>query len=247
MVVSLVGIKTMVCRIPVAGPLARFMYRAVLGKNPPVDRYGFHSRSYWERRYADGGDSGAGSYGKLSLFKAEVINRFLARQDIESVIEFGCGDGHQLALGQYPRYLGLDVSHTVIDQCRMRFAEDNTKRFLVIDDYGGQHADLALSLDVIYHLVEDDVFHVYMNRLFDSASRFVIVYSSNTDNNRGNHACHVRHRKFSRWIKVHASGWKLSSHIPSRYPYRSDKRDGSFADFYIYVSAKSAKNDDTSS
>jgi hypothetical protein len=33
----------------------------------------FNSLVYWQERYAEGGTSGAGSYGRLALFKAEVI------------------------------------------------------------------------------------------------------------------------------------------------------------------------------
>lgn len=44
-------------------------------------------------------------------------------------------------------------------------------------------ADLSLSLDVIYHLVEDEVFETYINTLFKSARRYVIIYSSNSDDN----------------------------------------------------------------
>jgi len=34
----------------------------------------FDSNKYWEERYAKGGNSGKGSYGKSAIFKADVIN-----------------------------------------------------------------------------------------------------------------------------------------------------------------------------
>lgn len=43
-----------------------------------------------------GGTSGAGSYGVLAEFKAEVINSLLLEHSILTAIEFGCGDGSQL-------------------------------------------------------------------------------------------------------------------------------------------------------
>ena len=46
---------------------------------------------------------------------------------------------------------------------------------------GLPRADLTLSLDVIYHLVEDDVFVSAMRALFDKAARFVVIYASNQD------------------------------------------------------------------
>lgn len=68
------------------------------------------SREYWEARYSQDGDSGSGSIGRLARFKAEFLNSFVLEHDVGSVIEFGCGDGRQLQLAEYPRYIGLDVS-----------------------------------------------------------------------------------------------------------------------------------------
>lgn len=65
---------------------------------------------YWEDRYAAGGTSGLGSTGTIAQFKAEVINDFVEDRRIQTLIEFGCGDGNQLALARYENYLGLDIS-----------------------------------------------------------------------------------------------------------------------------------------
>ncbi|MBI9084342.1 MAG: hypothetical protein JEZ11_12140 [Desulfobacterales bacterium] len=72
---------------------------------------------YWERRYAQGGTSGAGSYGRLAEFKAEVLNTFVEERGVQNIIEFGCGDGNQLSLAKYPSYVGLDASKTAVTQC----------------------------------------------------------------------------------------------------------------------------------
>ena len=58
------------------------------------------SARYWDDRYARGGSSGDGSAGKFAAFKAEVLNGFVERHGVQSVIEFGSGDGGQLSLGQ---------------------------------------------------------------------------------------------------------------------------------------------------
>lgn len=76
-----------------------------------------NSKSYWESRYQKGGNSGFGSYGRLAKFKAEVLNDFVAKNSIQSVMEFGCGDGNQLKLAVYPKYIGLDVSPKAIKRC----------------------------------------------------------------------------------------------------------------------------------
>jgi hypothetical protein len=226
------NLRTAVKNIPVLGSLAGWVYRKFIPSQAPEAFSG--SATYWEKRYADGGDSGVGSYNFLAEFKAEVINAFVQAHDVQTVIEFGCGDGNQLGLAKYPAYLGFDVSSTVIAQCQRRFRSDPGKKFRTLDEYSGETADLALSLDVIYHLVEDEVFESYMQTLFAASNRYIAVYSSNTDDNQGFENSHIRHRKFSRWIEARLPNCKLVQHIPNRYPYRGDHRKGSFADFFIY-------------
>jgi hypothetical protein len=195
------------------------------------------TQQYWEGRYARGGDSGAGSYSRLATFKAEVINAFVERHGVATVIELGCGDGNQLTLARYPRYLGFDVAKSAIDRCTSLFRGDATKAFKLMSEYSGERADLSLSLDVIYHLVEDAVFDAYMRRLFDTAAQFVAIYSSNdaTLNATLGSAPHVRHRKFTDWIERNAPGWQLLQHVPNEYPYSpANPGETSCADFYFY-------------
>jgi glycosyltransferase involved in cell wall biosynthesis len=193
------------------------------------------SDSYWRERYAVGGNSGPGSYNRLAEFKADVLNDFVRENGVMSVIDYGCGDGNQLSLAHYPEYLGFDVSPEAISNCEKRFSGDKTKSFKAMNDYDNETADLALSLDVIYHLVEDDVYTRYMDRLFDSANRYVVVYSSDTDDNPPDQVSHVRHRNFSRWVSENRKDWRLLTHIPNKYPFEGNSKTGSFADFYIYA------------
>lgn len=192
------------------------------------------SHEYWERRYRKGGTSGAGSYGRLAQFKAEVLNRFVSENDIKSVVEFGCGDGAQLSLANYPAYIGFDVAPAAIETCKKRFQEDATKTFSLSDSVNPGVHDLSLSLDVIFHIVEDKAFHKYMTDLFDASRRFVIIYSSNVDHLE--RAPHVRHRQFSRWINENRPNWRLHQEVSNRFPYDPLNIDQtSFANFYIYA------------
>lgn len=195
---------------------------------------GFSSDHYWKSRYSSGGNSGAGAYNHLALFKAEILNRFVAEHSVNSVVEFGCGDGNQLRYATYATYIGYDISPDAVDKCRHRFADDASKRFALLDDYDGTQADMSISLDVVYHLVEDDVFDQYMKRLFDAAARFVIVYSSNTEEQPDNGPAHVRHRKFTHWVSLYRPNWKFIEMVPNRYPYDGDYTRTSFSDFYFY-------------
>jgi len=223
-------LKELVKRIPVIGDLAR----AALGRGDDRRQARFVSGDYWEDRYRAGGNSGAGSYSRLARNKAEVLNRFVAENRIESVIEFGSGDGAQLRLAVYPRYTGVDVSRTVLDQTIRDFAGDPTKRFLhTAEVTAADQADLALSLDVIYHLIEDAVFEAYMWQLFDAARRHVIVYSSNSERPSG--AVHVRHRRFTDWVVRHRPDFILTRELKNPNPEEAgDPENTSFADFYFF-------------
>lgn len=224
--------KEIIKQIPILGNIARLLAR----KSAPEPFPG--TKDYWEKRYMKGGDSGVGSYGNFAEFKAEVINRFVDAHQVQSVIEFGCGDGNQLGLAKYPTYLGFDISSAAVLRCRELFKSDRHKSFSLTTEYSGETADLVLSLDVIFHLVEEDVFEQYMRKLFNASNRYVIIYSSNTDDNQGYEGSHVRHRKFTKWIEENIPNWELSEHLPNRYPYLGDYRKGSFADFFFYKKVK---------
>jgi SAM-dependent methyltransferase len=180
------------------------------------------SARYGEQTYARGGTSGTGSYGILAEGKAAFLNDFVRRHGVGSVIEFGCGDGHQLSLADYPRYIGLDVSRSALELCQRRFADDPAKSFFLYDgacftDRAGLFAaDLALSLDVIYHLTEDAVFETYLRHLFAAAARFVIIYA--TDQEIPGTAPHVRHRRFTPWVQAHRPDWQLLDVTPGPNP-----------------------------
>lgn len=223
--------KKLLSQLPLLGSLIR---RGSRKRRRSAEKVG-GSSDYWKARYEAGRNSGKGSYNQLAEFKAEILNQFVREQGVETVIEYGCGDGNQLKLINYPSYIGFDISPMAISLCNSAFAEDDTKSFREMTAYAGEMAQLAVSLDVVYHLVEDSVFEAYMQRLFDSASKYVIIYSSDSDDNGEHQARHVRHRKFTHWVSNNMIDWKIFQRIPNRYPYSGDVKTGSFADFYIYA------------
>lgn len=228
---TLVGrsVKSIILRIPGVRSLARYVAQKIR------DARVTGTVSYWERRYRDGDSSGVGSYGILAEFKAEVTNAFVERHHVATIIELGCGDGAQLGLARYPSYVGVDVSPTVVARCRQQFGADPTKRFFTLAEsaeYRGSY-DLALSLDVVYHLLEDDLFASHMQSLFSLASKYVIIYSTNYDG--PGHAAHIRHHAVTDWVAAHAPEWMQIDFIKNRYPFdRKRPAETSFADFYHF-------------
>jgi len=182
------------------------------------------SEIYWENRYRKNGNSGNGSYGIKAEYKAAIINRFVAERNIVTVIELGCGDGNQLMQFHFENYIGFDVSPTAIKKCNHIFKDDVFKKFFLYQQetpLENSTAELTLSLDVIYHLIEQDVFEKYIRNLFSMARKYVIIYAWDVEEVT---RYHVRHRKFSVWVEKNIPGFQLIESI---------RKEG-FCDFFIY-------------
>lgn len=193
------------------------------------------SKSYWNDRYKSGGTSGAGSYNRLAEFKAEILNKFVETNDIRTVVEWGCGDGNQLLYANYPNYIGFDVSPEAIDICKQKFQKDNTKQFIcsISNDFKTDiKGDLSISLDVIYHLIEDEIYYQYMENLFNSSSKYVCIYSCN--DNLPNPCAHIKHRLFTDFIHKNLPQWHQIQVIKNKYPYCPNDENTSWSDFYFY-------------
>jgi SAM-dependent methyltransferase len=172
----------------------------------------------------------------LAEFKAVTLNEFVRARNIRNVLELGCGDGAQLELAKYSDYVGIDVAAVSVERCRSRFAADPTKRFYLADNVPDNLGkfDLSLSLDVIYHLVEDHVFDSYMNSLFARSQHHVVIYASDYDARTD--SPHVRHRKFTAWIAQNARDWRPAGYLANPFPWDPIRpEDTSFADFHFFA------------
>jgi hypothetical protein len=198
------------------------------------------SVTLWEQRYRLGGNSGQGSYGLLAEYKAKVLNQFVEEFNVKSLVEFGCGDGSQLTLASYPHYVGLDVSQKAITICEEKFIDDQNKKFFLYNPSSFNikteqfKAELALSLDVIYHLVEDHIYSTYLTHLFGAGIKYVIIYATDKDKSGRFYERHVRHRNFTKDIAVRFPSWNLIKKIKNKYPAGEGMAEASPADFFIY-------------
>lgn len=179
----------------------------------------------WENRYKTGGNSGKGSYNDLCKFKADIINEFISKNKIITALELGCGDGNQLSYFIIEHYIGLDISPTAIEQCKEKFKNSKDKEFYHYSDYNNQPVELTLSLDVIYHILEDALYIEYMKNLFNYSTKYVIIYSNNYN---GHKSGHMYTKQFTDDINKLFPNWKLKEFIKQKYPEKSS------ADFYIY-------------
>jgi len=192
----------------------------------------FSTYDYWNERYNNGGNSGKGSYGSLASFKADIINKFVSEKNIKSAIEFGVGDGHNLKLYKIDKFLGIDVSSKAIEICRDQYLKDDSRQFAAIKPLEefvcDSKFDCSLSIDVLYHLVEQDVYETHLSNLFTSADKFVIIYAWDTDEKDGMKlSAHVKPRKFTKYIDSKFGDWELIGNVKQIY-------EESSSDFYFY-------------
>jgi hypothetical protein len=174
----------------------------------------FNSKKYWESRYFNNGNSGLGSYNKSAQVKADYVNSVIEKYNIKTISDYGHGDGNQLTyLEGFKSYYGYDVSETIRKKCIETFTD--TKYNFVNNTDDIPNTDLAMSLDVVYHLIEDDVYIDYLTKLF-SKSKYVIIYSSNYDKRNSQH---VYHRKFTDYVNTNINNFTL---IDTNFPYTEE-------------------------
>jgi SAM-dependent methyltransferase len=144
----------------------------------------------WDKRYRNNGNSGLGTHNQLLHdFKISYLNKVISENNITSVYDLGCGDGHQMTklYTHGVDYTGTDISRVAIDMCRKKYTD---KRYVYYDEYIGE-GDINVSFDVIYHILDDREYRTYLDRLFKS--RYVLIYSSNHKSVKKGH---VVHREF---------------------------------------------------
>jgi len=180
-------------------------------------------KEYWDERYKAGFTSGAGSYGDLAAFKADTINTFIEENSVKSVIEFGCGDGNQLKLMHYPKYLGLDIASSAVEKCRQSFSGDDSKSFRLyspqfFSNNGLIQANLVVCLDVLYHIIPENEYIKTLDDIFSCSDNSVILYTDVDmfKTNTYQEGAHVRHRDTLSYLKKYEN-FTIEKIIPNKY------------------------------
>lgn len=173
---------------------------------------------YWNDRYVNGGNSGAGSYGLEAFTKAQVINKWIKQYGIKTINEIGCGDGNNLLLYDIPiSYTGYDISQKAVEICNEKTRRiPNSLKYYFTNEFNDMDfdADLCLVLDVWYHLVDDLDFHKFCRDLFEGRGKwkYIIIYSTDTDSQFLDDgtplAAHLKFRKVLETVESYPN-WEL--------------------------------------
>lgn len=131
----------------------------------------------WDDRYLNNSKSGLGSRGVYRKKKWEIINTVIP--NIHDVVDVGCGDLVFWEGLDCEKYLGIDISETVIKQNRILRSKWS---FLYADagDYiKGLRAETVLCLDVLFHIMDDKNFTDILRNLCRYAKKNLVIYTWN--------------------------------------------------------------------
>ena len=143
------------------------------------------------------GGSGAGS--KIENVKeyVDVLQKYIDKPEIKTVLDLGCGDwqfSKFLDLSSVS-YLGVDVVESVIDSNNSLYSAPNIE-FISRDitTYEIPKADLIICKDVLQHLCNKDVIEILIKII--KSSKFSLITNDftsgdkvNKDINNGNYRC----------------------------------------------------------
>ena len=192
--------------------------------------------SYWDNRYKTGVGAGSGSRGPLYEFKLRTVQDIVDKYSVKSVVDVGCGDGGQMMGLKVESYMGLDISPVAIESAQSFASESRLYQVISAESTAeGKTSDMAISLDVIQHL-EDDQFAVHMDLLFRLAKKYVLIYAPNHDGAGIKLADHMRFRFFHKYIAENFKSAKHDMVVLNEYPANPQNPSSitSFSDFYLY-------------
>jgi 2-polyprenyl-3-methyl-5-hydroxy-6-metoxy-1,4-benzoquinol methylase len=131
--------------------------------------------SDWDRHYKEGGVSGDPSdYARSIKQRQDIIRRYIGSVG-NTVLDLGCGDlqfWDGYSLGSW--YTGVDISETIIHHNQTQFPQANFK-VNNIADYQGEHVDVVLCADVLFHIIDDLEYIAILKNISAHAKRRVII------------------------------------------------------------------------
>lgn len=127
---------------------------------------------YWETRYSSGGTSGAGSVGELKEWKWKVIDEVVG--PLSKVVDVSCGDLSFWENRDCEKYVGIDISETVISRNRIRRP---SWRFVcapaeIKQDIKGE---TVLCMDVLFHIMDDNKYNRILRNVASYSTHWIVI------------------------------------------------------------------------
>lgn len=171
----------------------------------------FNLKNYWQTRYVNGGNSGAGSYNDEAKLKASIINYWIDELSINSITEIGSGDGNNLLLYNIRKsYCGYDISEKANELASQRVSDS---KYVFTSDLNqiDYNAEMCLCLDVLFHQVNDDDYNGIMELLFKKGNwKYLMIYTAETSPiPEKDLAAHMKFRELQNYVKDKFPNWEL--------------------------------------
>ena len=136
----------------------------------------------------------------------------------KTILITGGGTGLGKSMGSYILELGGKL---VITSRKLESIQKTA------DEFNKKYPNSVLAITGDVRNVDD------MEKLFKASSKYVIIYSSNTNTQFNSPTKHFKNRKFTKWVNEKQPDFKLIKFIKNKYPYKKLKK-GSLSDFFIY-------------
>ena len=163
---------------------------------------------YQTKIWGDG--SGPGSKPENAEMWINLVNLFLDRDDIKTVLDLGCGDwqlGQKLNL-KNKEYLGVEVSSVILEKTK-QYSSDNIR--FINDDIETMvfpTVDLILIKEVLQHLPNSSVIDI-MNRVMKSC-RYAIICNDFDSTQTQN-------------LDTYPGGWRPINFLNAPFNYKMDR------------------------
>lgn len=149
-------------------------------------------RMYWNARYANGGNSGAGSYGDAMLRKVEWLSEL---EGVETITEIGCGDfsfgSHLMAKKPDALYAGFDISETIVARNQKMYGQHSINFEPLLGSVIAPGSDLLLCVDVLFHIADDSEYEAMIRSLDKLWTKYLALSAYEYDGIRQGHV-HIR-------------------------------------------------------
>jgi len=165
---------------------------------------------FWENRYKKGGHSGSERKGIPRWWKWKQIKKYT---DANDVIDVGCGDLDFWKGRNVEKYIGIDVSPSLIKQNMKK--RPNWKFMLgggeITHDISSQD---VFCMEMLYHIMDDDVYVQILKNLTKYSKRYIFILNwtrnpiERLERHKGHH--YQKYRAFDKYIPLlEAEGFKL--------------------------------------
>jgi SAM-dependent methyltransferase len=110
----------------------------------------FDNKNFWNKRYSENPNlgSGPGSRGNMAIDKKNFISSLIKANNLETVLDYGCGDLHSINPEQCKEYVGTDISDVILQKNSLKHSD---KIFVKPENIPDKKFDLVVCQDVLIH------------------------------------------------------------------------------------------------